>query len=292
MVQHSCTPKELYAAITNEDAGLEMTQRAAPYEHIRLETSAGIANLTLARPAALNALNRVMLGELIHALDTIRDAGDARVLLLRGEGRGFSSGADLSAGGGSAAGTPNFDAGAVLEDFYNPLIERLFSLPLPIIAGVQGAVAGAACMLALSADIVVAGRSAYFLQAFVNAGLVPDAGSMWLLPRLVGRARAQAMMMLAERIPAEQARDWGLIYEVVVDEMLTTRSMELARKLADGPTRAHRLIRHGIRQALESTLTEALAMERRAQREAGNSADFLEGIAAFREKRPARFKGV
>jgi len=261
------------------------------YEHIRLETSAGIAHLTLARPAALNALNRVMLGELIHALDAIRDAGDARVLLLRGEGRGFSSGADLS-GGGTTAGTPNFDAGAVLEKFYNPLIERLFDFPLPIMAGVQGAVAGAGCMLALSADIVVAGRSAYFLQAFVNAGLVPDAGSMWLLPRLVGRARAQAMMMLAERIPAELARDWGLIYEVVDDDMLAKRSMDLARKLADGPTRAHRLIRQGIRQALESTLTEALAMERRAQREAGNSVDFLEGIAAFREKRPARFQGL
>jgi 2-(1,2-epoxy-1,2-dihydrophenyl)acetyl-CoA isomerase len=262
-----------------------------PYEHIRLETSAGIANLTLARPAALNALNRVMLGELNHALDAIRDAGDARVLLLRGEGRGFSSGADLS-GGGTTAGTRNFDAGAVLEEFYNPLIERLFSLPLPIIAAVHGAVAGAGCMLALSADIVIAGRSAYFLQAFVNAGLVPDAGSMWLLPRLVGRARAQAMMMLAERIPAEQARDWGLIYEVVDDEVLAERSMQFARRLADGPTRAHRLIRQGIRQALESTLTETLAMERRAQREAGDSADFLEGIAAFRDKRPARFKGL
>lgn len=260
------------------------------YEHIRLQTNERVACLTLARPSAMNALNRPMLRELIDAIDMLRDAGDARVLLLRAEGRGFSSGADLS-GGASPAGSADFDAGAVLEEFYNPLIERIFDLPLPIVAGVHGAAAGAGCMLALAADIVVAGRSAFFLQAFVNAGLVPDAGSMWLLPRLVGRARAQAMMMLAERIPAETARDWGLVYEVVDDEKLSERTSELAFKLAQGPTRAYALIRRGIRQSLESTLTEALAMERRAQREAGNSADFLEGIAAFRDKRPPRFQG-
>ncbi|MDY6945496.1 MAG: enoyl-CoA hydratase-related protein [Pseudomonadota bacterium] len=260
------------------------------YECIRLETNEGVATLTLARPATLNALSRPMLSEIIDALRTLETQGEARVLLLRGAGRGFSSGADLS-GGGSPAGSSDFDAGAVLEEFYNPLIEQMFALPLPVIASVHGAAAGAGCMLALASDIVIAARSAYFLQAFVNVGLVPDAGSMWLLPRLVGRARAQAMMMLGERVPATTAHEWGLIYQVVDDDALSERTLELARKLAKGPTRAYALIRRGIRESFESTLTEALAMERSAQRAAGNTADFLEGLAAFRNKRAAQFQG-
>lgn len=147
------------------------------YETIRLDMDEGIARLTLARPQALNALSRQLLGEVIDALDTVRDSGSARVLLLTGEGRGFSSGADLSSGS-SPAGSEGFDAGAVLEDYYNPLIERMFALPVPIVAGVHGPVAGAGCMLALAADITIAARSAFFLQAFANTGLVPDAGSM------------------------------------------------------------------------------------------------------------------
>ncbi len=261
-----------------------------PYETIRLEIADGIARLTLARPESLNSLSRTLLGEVIAALDAVRDGGEARCLVITGEGRGFSSGADLS-GGGSPAGSPGFDAGAVLEDFYNPLIERMFALPIPILCGVQGAVAGAGCMIALAADITVAARSAFFLQAFANAGLVPDAGSMWLIPRLVGRARAMAMMLLAERVPAETAVDWGMIYEVVDDTALADRLTVLAAKLAGGPTRAYSLIRHGVREAMESSLTEALAIERSAQREAGDSADFLEGITAFREKRRPRFTG-
>jgi 2-(1,2-epoxy-1,2-dihydrophenyl)acetyl-CoA isomerase len=260
------------------------------FENIRLELIEGVARLTLARPAALNALNRPMLRELIQVFEVIRDDRAARVLLLCGEGRAFSSGADLGSDS-SAAGSPGFDAGAVLEEYYNPLIERMFDLPLPIVAGVQGPVVGAGCMIALAADIVVATRSAYFLQAFVQAGLVPDCGSMWLLPRLVGRARALAMMMLGERIPAETARDWGLIYDVVDEGALEARLTGIARRLANGPTRAYTLIRGGVRRALEISLSEALRLERSAQREAGDTADFAEGLAAFRQKRPPRFTG-
>ncbi len=260
------------------------------YEHITLSIDAGIANLTLARPAALNALSRPLLLEMIAALDYLRDTKTARVLVLRGEGKGFSSGADL-ASGSSPAGAAGFDAGDVLEHYYNPLMERLFALPIPIVAGVQGPVAGAGCMLALFADIVIAARSAFFLQAFVNIGLVPDAGSMWLLPRLIGRSRALGMMMLGERISAEKALEWGMIYDVVDTEALDAAVDDIAVRFAKGPTRSYALIRQGVRVALEQSFTQALQMEREAQRLAGNSSDFREGVSAFREKRPAQFTG-
>jgi 2-(1,2-epoxy-1,2-dihydrophenyl)acetyl-CoA isomerase len=260
------------------------------YETIRFTKAGGVAHLTLARPESLNALNRVLLSEVMQVLDDISAGGDVRVLLVDGDGRGFSSGADLGSDS-SSAGDPDFDAGAVLEQFYNPLIERMFALPVPIVCAVHGPVVGAGCMIALSADIVLAAKTAYFLQAFVNVGLVPDAGSTWLLPRLVGRARAQAMMMLGERIPAQTAADWGLIYEAVDDGDLAARAHATALKLATGPTRAYRLIRRGIRSAFEQSLSDALTGERVAQAEAGSTEDFREGVAAFREKRRPVFRG-
>jgi 2-(1,2-epoxy-1,2-dihydrophenyl)acetyl-CoA isomerase len=176
------------------------------FRHIRLEQSpAAVATVTLNRPDSLNALNAAMLDELRAAVESLADSG-ARCLLLAGEGRGFSSGADLASGGG----LPD-DVGAALEAHFNPLIEAVFALPIPIVAAVNGPCAGAGCSLALAADIVIAGASAYFLQAFINIGLIPDAGATWLLPRLAGRARAMEMMMLGERIPAQKAADWGLI---------------------------------------------------------------------------------
>ena len=261
------------------------------YEHIRVEIEDQIARLTLARPAQLNALNRALLAEIIAALDAIRDAGTARVLVLAGEGRAFCSGADLSGGASPAGDGAGFDAGLVLEQYYNPLIERLYALPMPIVAAVQGGAVGAGCMIALSADLVVAARSGYFLQAFANVGLVPDAGGMWLLPRLVGRAHALAMMMLAERIPAETALAWGLIHEMAEDDALSARVDEIAVRLAAGPTGAYALIRRGVREAMDMPLSAALAMERRSQLEAGRTADFREGVASFREKRRPRFSG-
>lgn len=263
------------------------------YEHILLEEADGVATLTINRPQALNALHVGVIEEMIHAVDKLRDEGTARVLLMTGAGRGFSSGADLAGGGagGGARGDGPIDAGKVLETHFNPLLERLFALPIPFITAVNGPAAGAGCSYALAGDIVIAGRSAYFLQAFVNIGLVPDVGSTWLLPRLAGRARAQAMMMLGERISAEQALDWGMIYKVVDDAELMPAARAIADKLAKGPTKAYALIRQGIRECLDSSLSEGLMVERRNQLHAGRTGDFVEGVAAFLQKRPANFQG-
>ena len=256
------------------------------YEHIRLETSpAQVATITLARPEKLNALSAQTVDELRAAVAEVA-AGDARCLLLAGEGRGFSSGADLASGGGLPE-----DAGEALEKHFNPLIETMFALDIPVVAAVHGPVAGAGCSLALSADIVVAARSAYFLQAFVNIGLIPDAGATWLLPRLAGRARALEMMMLGERVPAEKALEWGLVSRVIEDEDLASESVLLATNLAQGPTVALGLIRKLARNAEQLPLSEALAAERAAQREAGRTQDFKSAVVAFLQKRQARFDG-
>jgi 2-(1,2-epoxy-1,2-dihydrophenyl)acetyl-CoA isomerase len=257
------------------------------YEHIRLEHSpAAFATITLARPERLNALNRQTVEELRAAVDEV-GRSEARCLLITGEGRGFSSGADLASGGGLPE-----DAGEALEKGFNPLIEALFELPIPVVAAVNGAAAGAGCSIALAADIVIAARSAYFLQAFVNIGLIPDAGATWLLPRLAGRARAMEMMMLGERVSAEQARDWGLISRVVEDEHLASEAVLLAANLAEGPTVALGIIRKLARNAEQLSLSEALAAERAAQREAGNTEDFKAAVAAFLGKHQPRFRGI
>jgi 2-(1,2-epoxy-1,2-dihydrophenyl)acetyl-CoA isomerase len=256
------------------------------YEHIRLEQSpAAVATITLARPDRLNALSGQTVDELRAAVEESGRSG-ARCLLLTGEGRGFSSGADLAGGGGLPE-----DAGAALEKHFNPLIEAIFALPIPVVAAVNGPCAGAGCSLAFAADIVVAARSAYFLQAFVNIGLIPDAGATWLLPRLVGRARAMEMMMLGERVPADKALEWGLIARVVEDEHLASEGVALATRLAQGPTVALGLIRRLAREAGHRPLSEALAAERAAQREAGATQDFRGAVAAFLQKRQARFEG-
>jgi 2-(1,2-epoxy-1,2-dihydrophenyl)acetyl-CoA isomerase len=256
------------------------------YEHVRVEQGpAAVTTITLARPDRLNALSAKTVDELRTAVETAGRSG-ARCVLLTGEGRGFSSGADLAGGGG----LPD-DVGAALEAHFNPLIEALFDLPIPVVAAVNGPAAGAGCSLALCADVVVAARSAYFLQAFVNIGLIPDAGATWILPRLVGRARAMEMMMLGERIPAGQALEWGMISRVVDDEHLASEAVALATRLAQGPTVALGLIRRLAREAQHLPLSEALAAERIAQRDAGRSEDFKAGVTAFLHKRPPRYDG-
>jgi 2-(1,2-epoxy-1,2-dihydrophenyl)acetyl-CoA isomerase len=256
------------------------------YEHIRLELSqAQVATITIARPDRLNALAAQTVDELREAVEETGRSG-ARCLLLTGEGRGFSSGADLVSGGGLPQ-----DAGLALEKHFNPLVEALFALPVPVVAAVNGPAAGAGCSLALAADIVIAARSAYFLQAFVNIGLIPDAGATWLLPRLAGRARAMEMMLLGERIPAERAAEWGMISRVVDDAHLASEAVLLATSLAKGPTVALGLIRQLARNAEQLPLSEALAAERIAQKAAGESADFKAAVMAFIQKQPPKFEG-
>jgi 2-(1,2-epoxy-1,2-dihydrophenyl)acetyl-CoA isomerase len=256
------------------------------YQHIRLDVSpANVATITLNRPDSLNALNPAMLDEMRAAVESLPGSG-ARALLLTGAGRGFSSGADLVSDGG----LPD-DLGAALEAHFNPLVEALFACPLPVVAAVNGPAAGAGCSLALAADIVIAGRSAYFLQAFINIGLIPDAGATWLLPRLAGRARAMEMMMLGERIPADKAVEWGLISRVVEDEALAAEGEALAARLAEGPTAAYGLLRRLARDAEQATLADALSAERFAQRDAGRTEDFKGAVFAFLQKQKPRFEG-
>lgn len=256
------------------------------FEQIRLEIGADhVATLTLNRPDSLNALTATMLDEIRAAVESLPESG-ARALLLTGAGRGFSSGADLASGGGLPE-----DVGAALEAHFNPLVEALFACPLPIVAAVNGPAAGAGCSIALAADIVIAARSAYFLQAFVNIGLIPDAGATWLLPRLAGRARAMEMMMLGERIPAEQAAEWGMISRVVDDAALADEAFALAARLAAGPTIAYGLLRRLARDAEQLPLADALAAERAAQRDAGRTEDFRRAVFAFLQKQRPYFEG-
>ncbi len=262
--------------------------------NLTLDIQSHVAVMAFNRPQALNAITTDLMDEFNTVLDTILQPGSAvRCLLLTGNGRGFSSGADIASilMSSGASDPAKIDTGRALETHFNPLIERLIDLPIPFVTAVNGLAAGAGCSFAIVGDIVIAARSAYFLQAFVNIGLVPDVGSSWLLPRLIGKARAQAMMMLGMRVPAEQARDWGMIYEVVDDDALMTRALEIAHKLANGPTVALGHIRRSMRYALEHSMTDALRHERMGQLTAGRTADSAEGVAAFLSKRAAVFTG-
>lgn len=256
------------------------------YQSIRFAIEGAVATIVLARPDKLNALTPAMADEIRDALG---QTGDARCVLIMGEGRAFCSGADLSAvlAGGSAGD----GAHRALTGHYHPLLEAIVAHDLPVIAAVQGAAAGIGCSLALACDFCIAGNDAYFLQAFVNIGLVPDGGASWLLPRLVGRARATQMLMLGEKVPAERAVEWGLVHRNVAADMLEEEARDFAQRLAAGPTKALGAMKRNLAFAFDHGFSETMQAEADAQREAAATADAMEGIAAFLGKRDPEFRG-
>lgn len=259
------------------------------YTSITLDIADNIATITLNRPERLNAMPPAMADEIGDALDQL--AG-VRCVLITGEGRAFCSGADLAnRGDGKPAISGGQGAYRALNRSYNPMIMKLATLPIPVITAVNGPAAGIGCSLALASDFAIAGKSAYFLQAFVNIGLVPDGGASWMLPRLIGKARASEMMLLGEKIGGEKAADWGLIYKCVEDDALMTEARMLAARLAAGPTLALGIMRQNIAKALDQDYASALHAEAQGQRIAGDSGDAREGAISFLQKRKAEFKG-
>jgi 2-(1,2-epoxy-1,2-dihydrophenyl)acetyl-CoA isomerase len=249
----------------------------------------GVARLTLNRPDKLNSFNAQMHAEVREVLERLPRSG-ARVLVLGGAGRGFCAGQDLS-DRAVAPGSAPVDLGDSIERNYKPLVLALERLPMPVIAAVQGVAAGAGANIALACDLVIAARSASFVQAFCKLGLVPDSGGTWALPRLVGQARALGLALLGDKLSAEQAAAWGLIWQCVEDAELASTVEALALKLAQAPTLGLAATKRALRAAWQHTLAAQLDLERDAQRELGRSADYAEGVAAFIEKRAAVFRG-
>lgn len=260
------------------------------YKKISYEVSDQIATITFVDPATLNAAGIDTVEELLSAFE--RAAIEARCTILTGTGRGFCSGANLSSGGmDSRAGSQQFDAGKALDSHYHPLIMAMKEHPHPVITAVNGAAAGVGCSIALMGDLVIASPDAYFLQAFRRIGLVPDGGSTYLLPRLIGRARAMEMTLMGNKVRAETALQWGLINEMTGDNDLMEVAVAKAKLLAEGPTQALALTRALMWDSADRNFDAQIHAERLAQRAAGRTQDFKEGVKAFLEKRPAKFTG-
>ena len=259
------------------------------FNRVKIDMEESVALLALNHPEVMNAISLDMLEGLGDAMDFVEDkANNVRCLVLTGSGKGFCAGANLQ---GRNTGDKR-GAGSVLESHYHPLLRRMRHLHCPIVTAVNGAAAGAGMSLSLMGDLVLAGRSAYFLQAFRRIGLVPDAGSTYILPRRIGVARAMELSLLGEKLPAEKALEWGLINRVVEDGALMSEAKKLAQELANGPTVSLALIRKLYWNSPENSFEEQLDLEFRTQRVAGATGDFKEGVAAFLEKRAAKFKGA
>ena len=259
------------------------------YETILFEVRNGVARLTLNRPEKLNAFNIQMHEEIRLALDELNRHPDARVLVITGAGRGFCAGQDLS--DRAVASGQSIDLGASIEKYYAPLVRRLRSLEMPVVCGVNGVAAGAGANLALACDIALAAKSATFIESFCKLGLIPDTGGTYFLPRLIGTARAMGLALLGDKISAEQAADWGLIWNCVDDTELAPALDKLAAHLVSAPTKGLARIKQAIYVSGEHSLDEQLNLERDFMRELGYSHDFREGVAAFFEKRTPQFAG-
>jgi len=260
------------------------------YENIKFQIENGIAQLTLNRPEKLNSFTQAMHLEVRHALDALQADKSVRVLLLTGAGRGFCAGQDLS-DRAVEPGAEGVDLGDSVEKFYAPLVLTLRSLPMPVICAVNGVAAGAGANLALACDIVLAAKSASFVEVFCKLGLIPDTGGTWILPRLIGPARATGLAMLGDKLSAETAEQWGLIWKSVADTALMDEALAMAEHFAAAPTRGLAFTKKAFQASYANTLPEQLKLEGEMMRELGYSHDYREGVAAFVAKRPAQFKG-
>src|ERR1700736_5427648 len=273
-----------------ETARATLTRIQMHFKHVTLDIDGPVALLKLDHQEVMNAVSIDMLGGLGEALDAIDERKvEVRCLVMTGAGRAFCTGAKLQ--GRNNQITRKSGAGAALETAFHPFLRRLRNLHCPIVTSVNGPAAGAGMSIALMGDLILCARSAYFLQAFRRIGLVPDCGSTWLLPRLIGKARSVELSLMGERLPAEKALEWGLVNRVHDDAALMEETMKLAHELANGPTVALSLIRKLYWDSSENSYEEQLNLEQRFQRMAGAAEDFKEGVTAFLEKRPAKFKG-
>ena len=250
----------------------------------------GVARVTLNRPERLNSFTATMHEALRNALAKVKADASARVLLLTGAGRGFCAGQDLADRAVAPGGAP-VDLGASIENNYRPLVQALRSMPMPVVCAVNGVAAGAGANIALACDLVIAAKSASFIQAFCKIGLIPDSGGTYFLPRLVGTARAMGLTLLGDKLPAQQAADWGLIWKCVDDAELASTVDALLAQLAQAPTKGLVATRRALHASAHATLEAQLDLERDLQRELGYGADYLEGVGAFLAKRPPQFTG-